>query len=218
MKKVSDAVAKMVQENPLLHFGYHHQLLNLSQVARFIRPLIEASTFKDVQESAVLMALSRMRKKLSPAAEFPESFSIDKINIHTGLCSFTWLKTAEAHSQLNKLYHLVQADHGFMTITEGMTEMTAIVAEAHYEAALRLVSQKPRHVYRPIASVGIKFHERHLTEPGLIYQLVQQIALQRLNLIEVTSTATEFNMYLAEDEVQLAFESLYQRFLVKRKT
>lgn len=217
LRRVSDAVSELILENPLLHFGYYHQLLNLSQVARFLHPVVEARTLKDVQVSAIHMALSRMRKTLPPATGTPESFMIDKINIHTGLCSCTWLKTTAAHRELNRLYDRILQDHGFITITEGMSEMTAIIAETHYELAIELIKQTPRHVYRSIAAVGIKFHERHLTEPGLIYQLVQQVALQRLNLIEVTSTATEFNMYLAEDEVQLAFESLYSRFMKRRR-
>lgn len=217
MLKVSDAVTAIIVENPLLHFGYHHQLLNLSQVARYIRPMVEARTRKDVQETAVLMALSRLRKTMSPtSAELPSLF-IDKINIHTGLCSCTWVKNAATHAAMNRLYQHIQKEQGFVTITEGMTEITVILPEDYLEVALEYLGTKPKYLYRAIAAVGVKFDEKHLTQPGLIYQLVGQITLQRLNLIEVTSTATEFNMYLAEDEVQLAFDSLYRRFLRKRR-
>lgn len=216
MLKVSDAVAGLVRENPLFHFGFHHQLLNLSQMARFLRPLVEARTLKEVQETAIQMALSRMRKDFPPLESLPQSFKLDKINVHAGLCSCTWSKTDSAHRQLNLLHQMVQKDKGFMTLTEGMTEMTAILEEAHYEAALETIAESPRHVYRPIAAVGVKFQDRHLRTSGLIYQLVQQLALQRINLIEVTSTATEFSMYVAEADLQLAFDSLYNRFLVKR--
>jgi len=216
MLKVSDAVAELVQQNPLFHFGFHHQLLNLSQLARFLRPLVEARTLKEVQDTAILMALSRMRKDFPPLESLPRSFKLDKINVHAGLCSCTWLKTESSHRELNRLYHKVQEANGFMTITEGMTEMTAILEETHFETAQETIAQEPRHVYRPIAGVGVKFQERHLRTSGLIYQLVQQVALQRINLIEVNSTATEFSMYVAEEDLQLAFDSLYNRFLVKR--
>ncbi|MCP4606727.1 MAG: hypothetical protein GY847_40500, partial [Proteobacteria bacterium] len=43
-------------------------------------------------------------------------------------------------------------------------------------------------------------------------QLIQQVALQNINVIEVASTATEFNVYVRSKDVRLAFDSIYQRF------
>ncbi len=71
----------------------------------------------------------------------------------------------------------------------------------------------PRRVYRNLAGLGVKFQEAYLETPGLLYQLLQQLALQNINVVEVASTTTEFNIYLDDRDVQLAFESLYNRFI-----
>ena len=129
MLKIADAVQEIVLQNDLLHFGFHHRLLNLSQVARFIRALVEARTRKEVRESAVLMSLSRLQAKLEEKVRAPGSgLILDKINIHSGLCSLTLLKTAESHRELNRLFNRVQKKQGFITITEGISEITAIIA------------------------------------------------------------------------------------------
>ena len=54
--------------------------------------------------------------------------------------------------------------------------------------------------------------EENLAAPGVLYQLLQALALQGVNLAEVASTTTEFHVYLAENDVMLALDSLYGAF------
>ncbi len=211
MKKISDAVHEIIDENPLLNFGFHHRLLNFSQVARFIRPLIEARTHKEVSDSAVLMSLSRMQTRLIPKERI-EEIRLDKISIHSGLCSLTIFKTREVHGELNRLFAKVQQRNGFITITEGINEITAIMEDVDFDGAVGLLSEKPRHVNRNIASVGVKFSDQILANSGVLYRLLQQVALQNINVIEIASTATEFNIYVRERDVRLTFDSIYRRF------
>ena len=213
MLRVSDAVREIISNNTLLNFGFHHKLLNLSQVARFIRPLVEARTHKEVQDSAVLMNLSRMlREPEHQTDELDDAFFVDKINIHSGLCSLTIHKTRATHRELNQIFAKIQEQHGFITITEGISEITTILEVVNLEMALAALSDKPRTLHRNLASVGVKFSERCLTIHGVLYRLLQQVALQNINVIEVSSTATEFNIYVDENDVQLAFDSIYARF------
>ena len=216
MLKIADAVEEIITGNSMLNFVFHHRLLNLSQVARFIRPLVEARTHKEVRDSAVHMSLSRLQTKLSnrisQVAELEQDFVLVKINIHSRLCSLTILKTELAHLELNNFFAKVQEKHGFITVTEGISEITAIIEEENFELAQYMITESLSHVYRNIASVGVKLSDKMLESPGVIYQILQQVALQNINVIEVTSTATEFNIYLEEKNVHLAFDSIYHRF------
>jgi hypothetical protein len=211
MKKIGITVREIMEGNPLLHFGFHHRLLNLSQVARFIRPLVEARTRKSVSDSAILMSLSRMQSKLVPADTLKE-IVLDKISIHSGLCSLTILKTIESLEELNNLFATVRKRGRFITITEGVSEVTAILEDMDFQLAKTMFSEKLRYVQRDLASVGVKFSEETIANPGAIYQMVQQLTLQNINIIEVVSTATEFNIYVKNEDVRLAFDSIFNRF------
>jgi aspartokinase len=215
LKKISTAVREIVEANALLRLGFHHQLLNLSQVARFIRPLVEARTHKEVSDSAVLMSLSRLQTKLKQPAEF-EGLVVENISIHSGLCSLTVFKTIEIRKQLNDLFTVIRSRGGFITITEGLSEITAILEDRDFKIAESMITEKLRYVHRDIASVSVKLSDRAIATPGSIYQLLQQLALQNINVIEVMSTATEFNIHLKRDDVRLAFDSIYQRFSASR--
>jgi len=216
LKKISDAVMEIITGHHMLNFGFYHRLLNLSQVARFINPLVEARTHKEVRDTAVLMSLSRLQSKLASAEASGSSYQplfLDKINVQTGLCSFTVFKTRVILKELNRLFTKIRNKDGFITITEGINEVTTIIGNEDYFFATEMISEKLRYVYRDIASVGVKFPDEILGSPGLIYQMLQQLAVQNINVIEVASTATELNIYVKEEDVRLAFDSLYRRFV-----
>jgi len=214
MIRISDAVEALVTGSPAMHFGLHHRLLNLSQVARFIHPLVEARTRKTVNVSAILMSLSRLQKKLKePPGEGETAFYIDRIHLHAGLCSLTVAKTPASHRAINQLFNRVQEEGGYFTVTEGNTEITAILDNGHWALVGEVLATKPRQVHRDIAGLGIQFKAQYTEEPGLLYQLLQQLALQQISVVEIASTMTEFNIYLHDGDVMLAFESLYKKFV-----
>ncbi len=214
MRKVSEAVQAIIEANPALQFGLHHRLLNLSQVARFICPLVEARVHKSVQPSAVLMSLSRLQRRWEnqqPALQ--RRFRVDRINVQGGLCALTLPKQLATLRELAELFGRVQQEGGYLTLTEGVSEVTVILEQRHMVFIPQVLHVIPRRVYRNLAGLGVKFQERYLETPGLLYQLLQQLALQNINVVEVASTTTEFNIYLDDRDVQLAFDSIYNRFV-----
>ncbi len=218
MIKISDAIQEVVQNHDQLRFGFYHQLFNLSQVARFIQPLVEARAQKEVQVSAVLMNLSRMQKKLSQHKPSPQQhFYIDKINIHTDLCSFTMVNTGQSHRELNQMYAEIQERNGFMTITEGISEITAIVESENFGLVSKLVTAPVYLVNQEIASVGVKFHEKFIEVPGLLYMILQMVAMQNINVIELASTATEFIIYIGQEDIYRAFDAILSKFGKQRQ-
>jgi len=218
MIKISDAIKEIVHNNDQLLFGFHHQLLNLSQVARFIQPLVEARTQKSVQVSAILMNLSRMHPQLAQhQARPPQKFYIDKINIHTDLCAFTLVKTSQSHRDLNRMYSEIQKRDGFMTLTEGISEITTIVESENFGLAETWINAPLRLVNRDIASVGVVFHEKFIEVPGLLYMILQTLTMQHINIVELASTATEFIIYIDQKDIYLAFDTILSKFGKQRQ-
>ncbi|MDQ7040844.1 MAG: hypothetical protein Q9M35_07875 [Rhodothermus sp.] len=214
MRRISEAVQALVEANPILQFGLHHRLLNLSQVARFICPLVAARVRKPVRPSAVLMSLSRLQRRWEAQQPAPQrQFRVDRINVQGGLCALTLPKQVTTLRELVELFSWVQQEGGYLTLTEGVNEVTVILEQRHLARAGEMLSVVPRRVYRNLAGLGVKFQEAYLETPGLLYQLLQQLALQNINIVEVASTTTEFNIYLDDRDVELAFESLYNRFI-----
>jgi len=215
--KISDALKDLIEENATLHFGFHHRLLNLSQTARFLRAAVEARVKKPVTDTALLMNLSRLQRQLAPRPDPPPAFSLDGISARSGLCALSLTKSPRTHRELNKIFAEVQKREGFITLTEGVAEITAIMDEDSLATVRAMLSDKPRLAQRGLGSVTVKFHPRYITVKGLLYLLLQQAALQNINVVEVASTATEFTIYVAEADVQLTFDSIYRRFARRKR-
>jgi aspartokinase len=213
MRKISEAVETIVAGYPALAFGLHHRLLNLTKLARFLRSGIEAQTRKEVSESAVLMSLSRLQRRWGRSRpQKTDSLVLDKVSIVSGLCSVTLAKTQTTHRELNRVFTAVQEQNGFITITEGLREITVIVEEENFARLRKALSSRPKIVHRNVASVGMTFSERYLSVKGVLHQLLEQIALQNINVLEVASTATEFYIYVEEKDVEVAFAAILHRF------
>lgn len=217
MQRTGDALLSLIKSNPLLEFGIHHGLFNLTQLAHYLRPLLEARLQKAVSASAITMGLSRLQRSLSAVAPQPEHYPIEKISVVSGLYTATFARSQSAHQRLNKLYYQVQHDGGFCSLSEGMRELTIIV-ENRYQAQLQKLldqGQAPLYTHSQLASVGVQFGSHYADVPGMLYLLLQRVALQNVNLIEISSTYTEIVFYIAERDTRVVFDTLYQSFLVR---
>ncbi len=213
MLRVSDALQEIVEGEPLLQFGLQHGLLNLSQVAAYIRPHIEVRTKKPLTQSAIVMSLSRLQREIRKRTPARQSYYIDQLTIQTHLCTYTFAKQKDVHRGAQKLYERVRKRNGYMTLSEGTAEITIIVDRTFQTDIASLISATPTYRHDTIASVGIQFDELFTREvPGFLYIILQQLMLQGINLIELSSTFTGLNLYLDEKDTKLAFETLYALF------
>ena len=212
MIKVADAVREIVDNDTALKTGLAQKLMNLSQVARHIHSTVEARTHKNVQLSAITMALSRLRAELPRFEANPDIGLADRITVQRGLVVLTFPNTASVHSGLLRLQERIREARRYLTITEGIREVTLITEQAMLEEVHDAVGERAARIARGIASLSVSLSEDNLAAPGVLYRLLQALALQGVNLAEVASTTTEFHVYLAETEVMLALDSLYGAF------
>jgi hypothetical protein len=212
MIKVADSVREIVENDPALKTGLAQNLMNLSQVARHIHATVEARTQKKVQISAITMALSRLRSELPPFDADVGFHLADRITVQRSLVVLTFLNNSSVQSGLVGLQRKVREARGYLTITEGIREITLIIEKNMLPAVDSSVPDRPIRIARDIASLSISLTDENLAAPGVLYRLLQPLALQGINLAEVTSTTKEFHLYLAEGDVLLALESLYGTF------
>jgi hypothetical protein len=114
---------------------------------------------------------------------------------------------------VNQLYGRASRHRSHFGVSEGLNQVTVIIDEQEMRTAQNIFGSKV--LLKPIraSSVSMSFDPKYLSIPGFLYIVLQQIALQGINILELSSTATELILYVAPDEVTLAFDTLYQRFM-----
>ncbi|MCC6932507.1 MAG: hypothetical protein IT292_04545 [Deltaproteobacteria bacterium] len=214
MQKLSEAIKDIVENNTLLQMGMHQRLLNLSQLGRFILPMIKARTEKTVQTSAIVMGLSRLQSDFKGHDNFADlEFAISNMTVHSDLLAVTWPNTKEVRQIINTLHGRVAKSGGYFTVSQGIHEITVILDAAEYKAAKALATEKPVSVHPNLGSIGITLKQNYLDTPGLFFLMFQQLYFQNINIIEIASTANELILYVNKADVKLTFETVYNRFI-----
>lgn len=212
MIRIPDIVRRITQDNPLLMFGLQHGLFNLSQLSKYLQPMVEVRTRKPVQPSAILMALSRQQRQMSNPQLERSNFAITHIDIHTGLITYTFPKTATVQDGIQKLHRALNGDHTHLTVTQGTTQVMLIIDASWEKKVEESIQTKPLFRHRNISAIGISFDKKYVEFPGMLYIVLQQISLQNINIIELSSTYTELVLYMDENDTKVAFETLYALF------
>lgn len=213
MIKIPDSIREIITGNHFLQFGLSYRLFNLTQLAHYLQPLVETRCQKSVQPTAIVTALGRLQKDMMEEAPNEKKFTVENISVKSGLATKTFLNTPETRTAIHKLAEDMHTKKRFYQYTESTHEISLF-----YERnTIDLVSQKlpfsVKYNNESVACVGIIFSEELFTEPGLLYVLMQRITLQNINIIDISSTFTEFNFFVRDEDVKIVFETLHDCFL-----
>lgn len=212
MIKISDAIKEVIDNNQILRFGFYHHLLNLTQVANFIKPLIESRAKKTVNSSAILMNLSRLQQTIDKISPKIEKYKIENITVSSNMCTQTFQKNPELHEQINDVYKQIQNENGYIVINEGISEITIIFDKSFKERISEKIKIEAIYENNDVSALGIKFDKKYADIPGLLYFLIQQVTLQNINILEVSSTYTQLTLYINQKDTKLAFDTIFNSF------
>jgi len=206
MIKISTALREVIARNQLFEWGLSYKLLNISQLATYIQPEIESRLKKKVTVSAIKMNLSRIQRDMSKTAPSLKQFLIHHIAIHTDLFIITFPKNKETHAQINLLYRKVVSENGYMNITEGTRQITMITEERFVTALKNIIPVRPTIQEHDVIAIKVEFTKDYTKVPGLFFTLIQKVALQGINILELSSTSTELIFYFDKKDMKIAFD------------
>lgn len=208
MFKISDALREILKEDDLLSFGLNHQLLNLSQTAKFIKPLVEARVQKEVQIPAIVVNLARYQRRLQKNPVTKPIYKVENLAVQSNLGTLSFTKSPVVREQIDTCYKEIRKQKGLFLLSEGNHQITLITDRKNINLIKETIREKPIFENNSIAGISASFSKDYLDVPGFSYHLMQKLALQNINLVEYCSTCTEINFFVDENQVSLAFETL----------
>ncbi|HUK14279.1 MAG TPA: hypothetical protein VLW17_13355 [Thermoanaerobaculaceae bacterium] len=216
MIATASVVESLVRESPLLEEGLATGVLNLSALARRLRPEVERALRREVSDAAVMMAL----KRLAPRVEARDRAVVKllrqmrDLTVRSNLVEFTFRSSPTLlERQRDLLQAIAKEQDAFLTLTQGMFEVT-LIASARLQDRIESVFRSERLVSRlgDLSAIVIPLPPKSVQTPGVHYTLLKQLAFHDLNVVEVVSTYSELTIVLAKEEVDRAF-SVLKRFL-----
>jgi aspartokinase len=213
MISIPVAVEAIIKKRPFLEAALVEGLVNLSALARHIKPEIEKMVGKEVHDSAVIMALNRLVTHLeSFTAEKAKGIveNIGDITVRSNLADYTFLNSPTLlHTHAQLLEKINQMNNIFCTFSRGIYETTLVVSEsliALVEEAFageQVISKNTN-----LSLITVKLPSDNTLYPGVYYYLFKELAWDNINIVEVISTTNEFTIVVSDKDIHRAFAVL----------
>lgn len=215
MESIGKITEDIINRSPFLRESMTEGLINVSALARKIQPEIEEVTGKEVKEGAIVMAIKRMSPGLYHKLNVKIKNVLGELGdflVRSNLSDYTYQNSDSLGVKQAELIKLLNSESdGFFALCKGVTETTVITADKHKETIERLFqNEKLITSTQDLASVTVKLPHINTEIYGIYYYILKQLAWEGINIIEVISTANEFTVIVAQDDVDKAFKILMQ--------
>jgi len=212
MRSVADVLEEIVLEQPFLEEGLAEGIVNLSALARKLRPRVEAELMKEVSDGALVMALKRLSPTLSSRAGPPGGLQafLKDLTVRSNLAELTFLKSDTLpEKQRQLILEAQQGAHEFVTFTRGTFEVTTIIESGLLAAAERIFTGETLIArLENLAAITIRLAPETVDTPGVHYAVLKLLAMHAINMVEVVGTYTELTLIVERDKVDRAFSIL----------
>lgn len=215
MLSIGKVTEEIIGRSPFLREAMTDDLINISSLARKIKPEIEEALGKEVKEGAIVMAIKRMSPGLYHRLNMKITNIIGELGdflVRSNLEDYTFENTESLRQKQADLIHLVNADSDvFYTICRGVTETTIIASQSISSKISSLLSNERLKSHQTdLASITVKLPAVNSEVYGVYYYILKHLAWEGLNIVEVVSTANEFTIIVKQDHVDKAFKVLMQ--------
>ena len=213
MRTIQEAVTAIINKTPFIEEALYDKLINVSSLARIIKPEVENMLNKEIKDGAIMMAINR----LSPSSVLKTRRNIKKIALSSGdfimrsdLCDYTFKNTPTLVQKISKLLNEIGKDSdNFLTISQGVFE-TNIVVSTKLKTRVDEIFKDEITLWSitNLASITIKLPKSNVEQSGIYYFILKQLAWADISVQEVISTTHEITIVVKETDIKQAFSIL----------
>jgi len=215
MNSIGKITEDLINRSPFLREAMTDDLINISALARKLKPEIESTIGKEVKEGAIIMAIKRM----TPGLYHRLNLKITKVMgdlgdflVRSNLIDYTYENSDSIKAKQGELINEINKDNdSFFALCKGVTETTFIVNAQKKEVVERIFkNDKLKSNNNDLASVTVKLPKINTEIYGIYYYILKHLAWEGINIIEIVSTSNEFTVIVKQDDVDKAFKILMQ--------
>lgn len=215
MITVPEATKTIVERSRYLSEAISKNLINLSSLARYIKPELKEMLQKEVSESSIIMALKRLKTHFKPKHQYSNIFKASpEMILHSNLIARYVADSKQLDHKYNKFFDIINKEtKHFLIATRNITE-TTIIASRDLQEEFDKILEGAEIIEElvPLSSITIRLPKEALTTPGVYYFLLKSLAWEGINIIEIISTAHELTLVFDDKDTTRAFAILKSLF------
>jgi hypothetical protein len=217
MVTISHVVQKLIDQRIFIQEAINKKIVSYGSLAAQLKPEIELELNKEVKQHAIVMALRRYAESLNMLHKNISFDYSSEIILKTDICDISVLRSTILLNKLKKLYDIVNFEKGdILNIIHGRYEVSIVTNERYREKSLDfLKGEKVLNVEKNLVSLTLSFSKDFFYTPGVIFNVVRNIAWENINIFEIVSTNTELTIILKEKDAIRGYSSLQK--LIQRQ-
>lgn len=211
MMSIATKVEQIVTESPFLTEGMALGLINLSELARQLKPQLESDLWKPVGQAAVVMALRRIGERLPPPGQAAEiAPQCGELTTRSDLVITTFRMSDASNECQRRLLALADPFAGmFVTVTRGVHEVL-VVCSAPLLPQLDEAFAGERMLTRigKLTALTLRLNPDAHHTPGVYNAVLKKLALNKVSVVNMMCTFTELTIFLEQSHTAPAFSVL----------
>ena len=217
MVTISHIVQKLVNEKIFIQEPISKGIVSYSSLAQHLKPDIEKELGKKVKSHAIVMALRRYADTLKKEHKDITFNYSSEIILKTDMCDIALLRSSTLLKKLKSFYDVVDFEKGdILNIIHGRHEVCVVTNERYRKKLLSLMKEeKILNVENNLVSLTLTYSKEFLHTPGVIFNIVRNIAWENINIFEIVSTNTELTLILHKTDAVKGYKVLEK--LVEKK-
>ncbi len=212
-----DSIGKITEDlincSPFLREAITDNLINISALARKLKPEIESRMGKPVKEGAIVMTIKRMSPGLYYRLNIKITNMMSELGdflVRSNLSDFTYENSESLKNAQTDFIQLLRKENdNFYTISQGLSETTFIVSASQNEIVKEFFKKEKLKAHNEkLASVTVKLPTMNTEIYGVYYYILKQLHWEGINIVQVVSTSNEFTIVVNQAEIDIAFKIL----------
>ncbi len=214
---ISSCVQEVIDVSPFISEMLIDEVISFSNLARFIKPKVEALYGESVSIASIIMAIRRYAEDLkrnTSIARGDKRFDYH-ISLKSNIFDINFMRSEKFLKKLPRLFEQISQEQGdFLNVTLGDRETSLSVSDKYKETVYDMIDRSEiLNEVEDCAAVTIVFRDNAFIEtPGLLYLAVRKLAWEGINVIEVLSTTKVLTFVVERENGTKAYDSL-QKFL-----
>lgn len=210
MITVSQRVEELVNQSPYLREAITDKLINLSSLARKLKPQIEKDLVKPITEGSILIALQRYASTLKPYYQVNPADYLANLTLRSDLFELTVKNSSELLPKLAAVSQGIENPHASLLVfTQGMYETTVITSVALKPELDKALADET--IVQTIPDlIGISLQRTHgqIETTGVLQFPLRILAWEGISVIEIITTMNEIMVVVRDFEVDRAVSSI----------
>ncbi len=220
MPTVAHLVSSYVRSLPHLEQFIKRDLVSFHRLARYLSPRLSADLGREVEEGAIVMALSRLRDKMGARRSEQQANPLwgqIQLSLREGAVEIDLRKGQRTEEATHRLRALLDGSpDDIFNIVSGQYEITLITSVKYEKKFLHaLKGENVIHVERDLSFLYLRFPAEILYLPGFYERVLSELAWENINVFELVSTLNELILVLKAKDAARAYDLLRHRLREK---